>query len=77
MSSVSENYLSDFQDEWIEEVRIFGKYMNGPGFLTAPEWVIFHRLFDHGDQLREILAEIKRDHPQSYKEIHDAGKSNA
>jgi hypothetical protein len=50
--------------------------MNGPGNLTANEWVRFHRLFDHGDQLREILAEIKRDHPKEFKEIRDGSQSN-
>ncbi|MGA2426036.1 MAG: hypothetical protein ABSG07_18690 [Terriglobales bacterium] len=65
------SHLSDFQDEWIEEVRIIDKYMNGPGSLTANEWVLFHRLFDHGDQLREILAEVKRDHPQEFEKIRN------
>ena len=57
-------------------LRVTRNHMNGPGNLTANEWVRFHRLFDHGDQLREILAEIKRDHPKEFKEIRDGSQSN-
>jgi hypothetical protein len=57
--------LPDFPEE--QEVLV--KYMTSR--LTVHEWPVLFRMFDHGDQLRELLAELKVRAPEKWQQIAD------
>ncbi len=55
--------------DYPEEQDVLVKYMTSR--LTVSDWPILFRMFDHGDQLRELLAELKVRSPEKWQKIAD------